>query len=91
MCTEIQPDCCYFFLPIGSIAYFVAAVMWFPFVLSQLLGDDIQRWWGRGMRTAEQQANDSFHCKTPDCGGWCYYEDDVDVFACPVSLTVPRC
>ena len=26
----------------------------------------------------------SFHCKTPDCQGWCIYEDHVNFFKCPV-------
>ncbi|XP_074646822.1 ranBP-type and C3HC4-type zinc finger-containing protein 1-like [Tubulanus polymorphus] len=38
----------------------------------------------RGLATAECQASNSYHCKTADCGGWCIYEDEVNVFNCPV-------
>ena len=36
------------------------------------------------MVLAENQAQNSFHCKTPDCPGWCFFEDDVNIFVCPV-------
>lgn len=36
------------------------------------------------MVLAESQAHDSFHCKTPDCPGWCFFEDDINIFQCPV-------
>lgn len=36
------------------------------------------------MTLAESQAQNSFHCKTPDCPGWCLFEDSVIVFLCPV-------
>ncbi|XP_015921199.2 uncharacterized protein [Parasteatoda tepidariorum] len=38
----------------------------------------------RSMALAESQALDSFHCKTPDCPGWCLFEDNVNTFVCPV-------
>lgn len=38
----------------------------------------------RSMALAESQALDSFHCKTPDCPGWCLFEDNVNIFLCPV-------
>ncbi|XP_035220075.1 uncharacterized protein LOC118193137 isoform X2 [Stegodyphus dumicola] len=38
----------------------------------------------RSMALAESQALDSFHCKTPDCPGWCLFEDNVNTFLCPV-------
>lgn len=31
---------------------------------------------------AEGQADNSYHCATPDCIGWCMYEDDVNSFYC---------
>ncbi|XP_020670325.3 ranBP-type and C3HC4-type zinc finger-containing protein 1 isoform X1 [Pogona vitticeps] len=33
---------------------------------------------------AENRSRSSFHCKTTDCRGWCFYEDDVNEFSCPV-------
>lgn len=38
----------------------------------------------RSLSTAESQAANSFHCKTPDCRGWCIYEDLENFFKCPV-------
>lgn len=38
----------------------------------------------RSIAAAESQAKNSFHCKTPDCPGWCLYEDKVNLFLCPV-------
>ncbi|KAH3772946.1 hypothetical protein DPMN_174293 [Dreissena polymorpha] len=38
----------------------------------------------RSLTTAESQADNSFHCKTTDCAGWCIYEDLVNFFVCPV-------
>ncbi|XP_033753997.1 ranBP-type and C3HC4-type zinc finger-containing protein 1-like [Pecten maximus] len=38
----------------------------------------------RSLSTAESQERNSFHCKSPDCPGWCIYEDMVNFFQCPV-------
>lgn len=38
----------------------------------------------KSLRIAENQIVNSFHCKTPDCKGWCIYEDDVNTFKCPI-------
>lgn len=31
---------------------------------------------------AEARSENSFHCKTPDCAGWCIFEDEVNEFNC---------
>lgn len=31
---------------------------------------------------AESRSDHSFHCQTPNCRGWCIYEDDVNQFPC---------
>ncbi|XP_071116528.1 ranBP-type and C3HC4-type zinc finger-containing protein 1-like [Haliotis cracherodii] len=50
-----------------------------------LVSDEIYaRFLQRSLDTAESQASNSYHCKTPDCHGWCIYEDLVNFFACPV-------
>ncbi|GFR08589.1 ranBP-type and C3HC4-type zinc finger-containing protein 1 [Trichonephila clavata] len=46
--------------------------------------DVYERHLQRSMALAESQARDSFHCKTPDCPGWCLFEDNVNTFLCPV-------
>lgn len=38
----------------------------------------------KSLRIAENQIENSFHCRTPNCKGWCIYEDDVNVFKCPI-------
>lgn len=44
-----------------------------------------QQYLAKSIAQAENNAgNNAFHCKTPDCPGWCIYDDDVNNFLCPV-------
>uniref|UniRef100_A0A3Q0QT78 RanBP-type and C3HC4-type zinc finger-containing protein 1 n=1 Tax=Amphilophus citrinellus TaxID=61819 RepID=A0A3Q0QT78_AMPCI len=45
---------------------------------------EYERWLQRGLSVAESRCEGSYHCATPDCLGWCVYEDAVNVFHCPV-------
>ncbi|GAB6020316.1 RanBP-type and C3HC4-type zinc finger-containing protein 1 [Chamberlinius hualienensis] len=45
--------------------------------------DVFERYLRRSIATAESQAPNSFHCKTPDCPGWCLYADNANEFLCP--------
>lgn len=38
----------------------------------------------KSVAQAENKIDKSFHCKTPDCPGWCIFEDNVNEFKCPV-------
>ena len=38
----------------------------------------------RSAREAESRDTHSYHCATPDCTGWCTYDDDVNTFFCYV-------
>ncbi|XP_011312874.1 uncharacterized protein [Fopius arisanus] len=39
----------------------------------------------KSISQAENNAgHNAFHCKTPDCPGWCIIDDDVNNFLCPV-------
>ena len=38
----------------------------------------------RGLMQAENAAGDSFHCRSADCNGFCFYEDEVNEFDCPL-------
>lgn len=38
----------------------------------------------KSLRIAENRIENSFHCKTPDCKGWCIFEDDVNIFKCQI-------
>ncbi|GJQ82784.1 hypothetical protein Trydic_g13487 [Trypoxylus dichotomus] len=40
----------------------------------------------RSVTQVENKIEKSFHCKTPDCKGWCIFEDNVNEFRCPVCL-----
>jgi RanBP-type and C3HC4-type zinc finger-containing protein 1 len=33
-------------------------------------------------REAESKEKNSYHCATPDCAGWCTFDDDVNTFFC---------
>uniref|UniRef100_A0A147B3A1 RanBP-type and C3HC4-type zinc finger-containing protein 1 n=1 Tax=Fundulus heteroclitus TaxID=8078 RepID=A0A147B3A1_FUNHE len=46
--------------------------------------DEYERWLQRSLSVAESRCEGSYHCATPDCQGWCVYEDTVNVFHCPV-------
>ncbi|XP_062900757.1 ranBP-type and C3HC4-type zinc finger-containing protein 1 isoform X2 [Mobula hypostoma] len=37
----------------------------------------------RSMSVAESSSDNSYHCRTADCKGWCIYEDAVNQFHCP--------
>ncbi|GFU12860.1 ranBP-type and C3HC4-type zinc finger-containing protein 1 [Nephila pilipes] len=45
-----------------------------------------ERYLQKSIITAESIAEKSFHCKTPDCPGWCLFEDNINIFHCPVCL-----
>ncbi|XP_020349945.1 ranBP-type and C3HC4-type zinc finger-containing protein 1 isoform X1 [Oncorhynchus kisutch] len=46
--------------------------------------EEYERWLQRGLSVAESRCEGSYHCASPDCAGWCVYEDTVNVFHCPV-------
>lgn len=43
-----------------------------------------EQYLARSMSQAERKTENAFHCKTPDCAGWCIFEDNVNEFRCPV-------
>ncbi|XP_060043885.1 ranBP-type and C3HC4-type zinc finger-containing protein 1 isoform X3 [Erinaceus europaeus] len=53
-----------------------------------LTPEDYQRFLDLGITIAENRSALSYHCKTPDCKGWCFFEDDVNEFTCPVCSHV---
>ncbi|XP_023581282.1 ranBP-type and C3HC4-type zinc finger-containing protein 1 isoform X6 [Trichechus manatus latirostris] len=53
-----------------------------------LTPEDYQRFLDLGVSIAENRSALSYHCKTPDCKGWCFFEDDVNEFTCPVCFHV---
>ncbi|XP_029727248.2 ranBP-type and C3HC4-type zinc finger-containing protein 1-like [Aedes albopictus] len=48
--------------------------------------DDYGIYLKRSLKQAESSTANAFHCKTPECDGWCILDDqeDVTVFLCPL-------
>ncbi|XP_025970586.2 sharpin isoform X2 [Dromaius novaehollandiae] len=46
--------------------------------------EEYRRFLERSLVLAERRTQNSFHCKTTDCRGWCIYEDSVNEFRCPI-------
>ncbi|XP_077209609.1 sharpin [Paroedura picta] len=46
--------------------------------------EEYERFLERRLAVAESRAQNSYHCQTADCLGWCIYEDDVNDFRCPI-------
>ncbi|KAL2091348.1 hypothetical protein ACEWY4_013611 [Coilia grayii] len=51
-------------------------------IVSLLSEDEYQKFLELRLSIAESRSENSYHCKTPDCPGWCIYEDDVNEFKC---------
>ena len=49
-----------------------------------LAADDYGKYLSKSLQAAERGARDSFHCRSANCIGWCFYEDDVNNFICPI-------
>lgn len=47
-----------------------------------LTEEEHQRFLELRLSIAESRSEHSFHCQTPNCRGWCIYEDDVNEFQC---------
>ncbi|OPJ86495.1 hypothetical protein AV530_016422 [Patagioenas fasciata monilis] len=46
--------------------------------------EEYRRFLERSPALAERRSRNSFHCRSPDCRGWCIYEDSVNEFRCPI-------
>ncbi|XP_026203704.1 ranBP-type and C3HC4-type zinc finger-containing protein 1 isoform X2 [Anabas testudineus] len=47
-----------------------------------LTEEEHQRFLELRLNIAESRSEHSFHCQTPNCRGWCIYEDEVNEFHC---------
>lgn len=47
-----------------------------------LTEEEHQRFLELRLNIAESRSEHSFHCQTPNCRGWCIYEDEVNEFRC---------
>ena len=50
--------------------------------------EQLQELYKRGLRQAESAAANSYHCRTANCEGFCFYEDEVNEFNCPICHKV---
>ncbi|XP_047663769.1 ranBP-type and C3HC4-type zinc finger-containing protein 1 isoform X3 [Tachysurus fulvidraco] len=46
--------------------------------------EEYQKFLELRLNIAESRSENSYHCKTLDCPGWCIFEDDVNEFACNI-------
>ncbi|XP_058825682.1 ranBP-type and C3HC4-type zinc finger-containing protein 1-like [Topomyia yanbarensis] len=53
-------------------------------IKSLLNEENYNTYLARCLQKAESSADNAFHCKKPDCTGWCLIEDAVTEFKCPV-------
>ncbi|XP_037535752.1 ranBP-type and C3HC4-type zinc finger-containing protein 1 [Nematolebias whitei] len=49
-----------------------------------LTEEELQRFMELRLNVAESRSEHSFHCQTPNCRGWCIYEDEVNEFHCEI-------
>ncbi|XP_071495309.1 ranBP-type and C3HC4-type zinc finger-containing protein 1-like [Diadema antillarum] len=57
-------------------------------VKALLSKEEFEKFLERGLRRAESTADNSFHCKTADCMGFCFYEDNNNFFTCALCKRV---
>lgn len=57
-------------------------------VRSLLTQSEFDRYSAKISRIAESKATNSYHCKLPNCEGWCIVEEEVDEFICPRCSSV---
>ncbi|KAL5467151.1 hypothetical protein EMCRGX_G031343 [Ephydatia muelleri] len=49
-----------------------------------LTEQEVENVYLRSLRQAENADGRSFHCRTPNCNGFCFYDDNVNEFTCQV-------
>lgn len=53
-----------------------------------LTQEEFDKYMERTLRIAEATIANSYHCKKPNCNGWCIVEDVVNVFQCPSCTSI---
>ncbi|KAG7478299.1 hypothetical protein MATL_G00078960 [Megalops atlanticus] len=51
-------------------------------IKSLLSPDEYQKFLELRLSIAETRSENSYHCQTPNCAGWCIFEDEVNEFEC---------
>lgn len=78
-CTDAEVAC-----PYRDDAYSCNCILQDREIKSLLSQDEYQRFLELRLNIAESRSENSYHCKTPDCAGWCIFEDDVNEFTCDI-------
>ncbi|KAL4631016.1 hypothetical protein GN956_G15260 [Arapaima gigas] len=79
LCEDPEVSC-----PYRDDLYACSCVLQEREIRALVTGEEYERWLQRGLSVAESRCKSSYHCATPDCHGWCEYEDMVNTFHCPV-------
>ncbi|XP_067271711.1 ranBP-type and C3HC4-type zinc finger-containing protein 1 [Pseudorasbora parva] len=78
-CTDAEVPC-----PYRDDAYSCNCILQDREIKSLLSQDEYQKFLELRLNIAESRSENSYHCKTPDCAGWCIFEDDVNEFTCDI-------
>ncbi|XP_042567640.1 ranBP-type and C3HC4-type zinc finger-containing protein 1-like [Cyprinus carpio] len=78
-CTDAEVAC-----PYRDNAYSCNCKLQDREIRSLLSQDEYQKFLELRLNIAESRSENSYHCKTPDCAGWCIFEDDVNEFTCDI-------
>ncbi|XP_066526883.1 ranBP-type and C3HC4-type zinc finger-containing protein 1 [Hoplias malabaricus] len=78
-CTDAEVIC-----PYMDEAYSCACTLQDREIKTLLSPEEYQKFLEKRLSIAESRSENSYHCQTPDCPGWCIYEDDVNEFNCNI-------
>ncbi|KAI4879778.1 hypothetical protein NFI96_023230 [Prochilodus magdalenae] len=78
-CTDAEVKC-----PFLDDAYSCACTLQDREIKTLLSPEEYQKFLELRLSIAESRSENSYHCKTPDCAGWCIFEDDVNEFTCDI-------
>ena len=76
---EVQVKC-----PFRDNAYSCNCVLQDREIKELAASEFYERYLKKSVSVAEKSDEKSFHCKSLDCPGWCFYDDNVNLFDCPV-------
>nr|XP_033785850.1 sharpin isoform X2 [Geotrypetes seraphini] len=82
-CEEPEVSC-----PFRDDSYACSSKLQEREIKALVSAEEYKKFLERGLTVAERQSENSYHCKTVDCRGWCIYEDSVNEFQCPICWKV---
>ncbi|XP_028981806.1 uncharacterized protein LOC107036258 [Diachasma alloeum] len=78
-CSEAEVKC-----PYGDAVYTCESTLQQREIKALVDADVYEQYLAKSVSQAENNAGqNAFHCKTPDCPGWCIYDENVNNFLCP--------